>query len=387
MAQSAQATMIDTPAAIMQNFPNWFTAKIHVAQLWITAHWAEMLIGTLIGALIYLALKFIRTRARLYAAKQRNQVDLKTIALRVIGRTSRLFRLMASIMLVAGFTEMPASIHRAISFLFTIVAVWQVAIWARELILGLIERRAGLNDDANETLDNAMALIRLLVSAVIFIIAAIVILDNLGVNVTGLVAGLGIGGIAIGLAAQGIFSDLFAALSIIFDKPFRRGEIIQFDTMTATVEKIGLKSTRLRSLDGQEVIVSNTNLLAKQIDNMTRVEHRRTRLILGLIYQTKPAKLRALPEKLAAIIQRHNARLVRAGFAAFNASSIDFELIFEIDDPEYIDFFNRRQAIAFDLIELFTADGYEFAYPTQTTFTAAPDGEMILPYAQVKGSS
>ena len=112
-----------------------------------------------------------------------------------------------------------------------------------------------------------MVLIRLSVSFALFAIAAIVILDNLGVNVTGLIAGLGVGGIAIGLAAQGIFSDLFAAISIIFDKPFRRGDTVTYDTTTARVEKIGMKSTRLRALTGEEKIIANSKLLEKEITN------------------------------------------------------------------------------------------------------------------------
>jgi len=123
-----------------------------------------------------------------------------------------------------------------------------------EIVLGLIQRRAA--EGHNETLSNAMGIIRLLISVALFAIAAIVILDNMGVNVTGLIAGLGIGGIAIGLAAQGIFSDLFASLSIIFDRPFRVGETIKYDMSTATVERIGLKSTRLRSVNG-ELLVEN----------------------------------------------------------------------------------------------------------------------------------
>src|SRR3546814_6955493 len=119
-----------------------------------------------------------------------------------------------------------------------------------------------------------MGIIRVIVTFVLFAIAAVVVLDNLGVNVTGLVAGLGIGGIAIGLAAQGIFSDLFAALSIIFDKPFLKGETINYDQTTATVERIGLKSTRLRAITGEKKIISNTNLLGKEITSYVDLDHR-----------------------------------------------------------------------------------------------------------------
>ena len=131
-----------------------------------------------------------------------------------------------------------------------------------------------------------MGIIRLLISIALFAVAAIVILDNMGVNVTGLIAGLGIGGIAIGLAAQGIFSDLFASLSIIFDRPFRVGEAIKYDNSVATVERIGLKSTHLRSVNGELLVISNTNLLSKEITNYAHLERRRVQFAIGVIYQT-----------------------------------------------------------------------------------------------------
>src|SRR5204863_2647144 len=132
-------------------------------------------------------------------------------------------------------------------------AALQGAVWARPLILGVISHRIG--EQAGTTLGNATTIIRVLVSIVLFAPAIVVILDNLGINVTALVAGLGIGGIAIGLAAQGIFSDLFAALSIVFDRPFRRGDLVRYGETTGTVERIGLKTTRLRGVTGEQVIM------------------------------------------------------------------------------------------------------------------------------------
>ena len=132
--------------------------------------------------------------------------------------------------------------------MFVISAAFQAAVWARELVLGYVEHRVGA-DEQHSTLGSAVGIIRLLVTVALFAIAIILILDNVGVNVTGLIAGLGIGGIAIGLAAQGIFSDLFAALSIIFDKPFRRGDVIRIEGVQGHVEDIGLKTTRIRVAD------------------------------------------------------------------------------------------------------------------------------------------
>jgi small-conductance mechanosensitive channel len=221
------------------------------------------------------------------------------------------------------------------------------------------------------------------VTGTFFAIAIILILDNLGVNVTGLIAGLGIGGIAIGLAAQGIFSDLFAALSILFDKPFRRGDTISFDQTSGTVERIGLKSTRIRSVNGEEVIVSNANLLNARLQNMTRLERRRVLMTLNLVYRTPPDVLAALPGELKALVEAQpRTRFDRAHLSAFAASSIDLELVFFVQARDYFSFMEVRQAVMLGILSRFAELGVEFAYPTQTTFTAAPDGRLIMPYAE-----
>ena len=182
----------------------------------------------------------------------------------------------------------------------------------------MITRSAG--EDPTETaIGNAIAVIRVLVSVTLFALAIIVILDNLGVNVTALVAGLGIGGIAIGLAAQGIFSDLFAALSILFDKPFRRGDVIQFDQTTGTIERIGLKTTRLRSLNGELVVMANTKLLEREIHNYAGGRSRRSQLPFGVVYQTRPDEL----EKISSLAK--GAVESRKGAPSFAVPSADLE--------------------------------------------------------------
>ena len=272
-------------------------------------------------------------------------------------------------------------IERLLDILFIIAFALQGAIWARELILGVISRRAG--EDPSETaVGNAMSIIRVLVSVALFAIAIIVILDNLGVNVTALIAGFGIGGIAIGLAAQGIFSDLFAALSILFDKPFKRGDTIQYDQTTGTVERIGLKTTRLRSLNGELVVMANTKLLEREIHNFAGGRSRRCSLPFGLIYQTDPdqlEKVRSLAK--AAVESRKGCKFVRCAILRFGPSSIDFELIFDVGTTDQNKVAGDRTAVALAVLRSFAEHGLEFAYPTQTTFTAAPDGTMIMPYA------
>ena len=350
--------------------------------IWLSNHYMELIIAAVFGTAIFFLLGAIKRLAARYVRTNEDLTGYRAIIGKTIARTSKFFMLMVSAELVVNFASAPSSFDRVVHVLFTISAVLQVAIWLREIILGLIVRRTSQDPDQHETLENAMTLIRLLVTFVLFAIAAIMILDNLGVDVTGLIAGLGVGGIAIGLAAQGIFSDLFAALSIIFDKPFRRGETISYDTTVGTIEKIGLKSTRLRAITGEEIIISNTNLLDKEIVNMTRLARRRTRFGIGVIYQTKPEEARRIPGLLKKIVEENDAVFIRSGFVGFGDSSINFELDFDIMSSEYDVVYEGRHRIGLAILQDFNEEGLEFAYPTQTTFTAAPDGEMIMPYPE-----
>jgi len=350
---------------------------------WVRSNLPELLIATTVAVIVFLLLSWLRRRAACIVRDSEDHGDLTTIAARTFARTGIFFRIMVSAELVNGYANAPHPVARTIDVLFTIAAVLQVAIWLREIILGMIERRAGESGGEHETLASAMVLIRLLVSFALFAIAGIVILDNLGVNVTGLIAGLGVGGIAIGLAAQGVFQDLFAAISIIFDRPFKRGDTITYDTSTATVERIGMKSTRLRSVTGEEKIISNSKLLEKEITNNTATAFRRTTYRFSLIYQTPPDVARRIPDMLREIVEAENEEFLRAGFIGFAPSSIDFELVFDVQGDDFDETFAARHNIGLAIIERFRQEGIEFAYPTQTTFTAAPDGSYVMPYAPI----
>jgi len=304
-----------------------------------------------------------------------------------VARKTRLWFLVAlAIKLVEGYLHPPPDVAKTIDFLFTITAALQVAIWARKLIMGMIALRADEHDGDPSSLASAMGIIKLLITITVFTIAGIVILDNLGANVTGLVAGLGIGGIAIGLAAQGIFADLFAALSIIFDKPFRVGDTISYQgkegPITGTVKKIGLKSTRVLALSGELRIIGNTQLLAQEVTNFAGRQLFRFHLVVGLVYHTDPAILAEIPKLMEAEVEKAGHRFVRAAFRGFAASSIDFDFLFEVDFGDPLHAHAAREQIALGLLGTFNERGIEFAYPTQTTFTAAPDGTLVMPYAQ-----
>ncbi len=367
-----------------QNLSEKTTRLANEASIWLAGNIVDILIAAGIASVIALALVGVRRFGYRMIATRPGGIDWRTIFGRVLSRTTLFFIIMCSLELVAEHAETPLTLLRAISILFVVAAALQAAIWARELILGLVQQKVG-EDEAHSTLGSAIGIIRLLVTVSLFAIAIILILDNLGVNVTGLVAGLGIGGIAIGLAAQGIFSDLFAALAIIFDKPFRRGDGIKVDLLNGTVEHIGLKTTRIRSLDGEEVVISNTNLLNKQIHNFSNLARRRFVLRFGVVYQTSPEQLARIAEIVGGVITRHEqALMVRCGMVAFGASSLDFELQFDVDSADYEYAFATRSAICIEILDSFAQHGIRFAYPTQTSFTAAPDGTLVMPYPHVK---
>ncbi|MDO7834217.1 mechanosensitive ion channel [Sphingobium sp. HBC34] len=368
--------------AIQVKAPN-LAEMWHSTIAWFQVHYVQILIAVGAAILIYLGLAALRELGKRHRGERGDALGYTNVLSRAAARTTHYFMVLVAARLVVGYADAPASLHRTVAFLFTIAAVLQAALWAREIILGLIERKTLAEDGGGETLANAMGLIRLLVSFALFAIAAIVVLDNLGVNVTGLVAGLGIGGIAIGLAAQGIFSDLFAALSIIFDKPFRRGEIITYDLTTARVEKIGLKSTRLRAMSGEKKVISNANLLQKEITSLQTLTQRRVTYAIGIIYQTPEEKAEAIPAMLQEIVEAEGLIFVNAGIIAFGASSLDYQLNFDVPDPDHHDYFMMRHRIGLAIWKKFNAEGIEFAYPTQTSFTAAPDGRAIMPYAEV----
>ena len=259
MSNTASARVLPPPEDIQTQLNDLTVASI----AWLNSHWLQILIAVAVGAGVFLALRALRGLANKLCARDPSGTGWPTVVGRAVVRTNNFFMIMAAAKLVAGYAQPPEMVATTINFLWTIAAVFQAAIWARELVLGAVEHRANREGHPSEALGSAMGLIRLMVTIALFAIALIVVLDNLGVNVTGLIAGLGIGGIAIGLASKGIFDDLFAALAIIFDRPFRRGDNIGYDQTSGSVEEIGLKSTRIRSTSGEERIISNTNLLNK----------------------------------------------------------------------------------------------------------------------------
>ncbi|HEX4738964.1 MAG TPA: mechanosensitive ion channel family protein [Allosphingosinicella sp.] len=368
-------------ATLSERMSDFATAFSH----WVTGNIIGIIIAAAVGTGLALAMLAIRSLGCKLIAKLGTDPHWPVIFARVLAKTKVYFIVLLAAELVATHADTPPVVMSVIHALFVIAFAIQAAVWARELVLGYVEHRVGGDTAGHTTLGSAVGIIRLLVTVALFAIALVLVLDNLGVNVTGLVAGLGIGGIAIGLAAQGIFSDLFAALSILFDKPFRRGDSIKFGDVSGNVELIGLKTTRVRSITGEQVIVANGKLLEQQIHNFAYLKHRRVVLALGLICQTPPDVCRKLPAMLKEIVEKHDkAKVVRCGMVGFGASTLDFELQFDVHSTDYEFVYRTKSDVCIDILDAFNEANIQMAYPSQTTFTAAPDGSLIMPYAPVK---
>ncbi len=205
---------------------------------------------------------------------------------------------------------------------------------------------------------------------------ACLVLDNLGVNITTLVAGLGVGGIAIALAVQNILSDVFCSVAILVDKPFQVGDFIIVGDMMGTVEKIGIKTTRVRSLSGEQLVFSNADLVNSRIRNYKRMQERRVVFSFGVIYQTPADKLEHIPAMVKEIIESvDQARFDRTHFKQFGDSSLDFECVYYVLSRDYNLYMDIQQKINLELFTRFEKEGIEFAYPTRTLYISKETSE------------
>ena len=328
--------------------------------VWLRTNSLDVTLAVAAGVAIAFVLLGIRKLGcKLIERAKGTEVHWRMIFARVLAQTRFYFIIALSAELVADFATPPPSVTVLIHSVFIIAAALQGAVWARELVIGYVEHRVG-PESTQTTLGSAIGIIRLLVSATLYTIAIILILDNLGVNVTGLVAGLGIGGIAIGLAAKGIFDDLFSALSIIFDRPFRRGDLVKWDQTSGTVEEIGLKSTRVRATTGEEIVISNTNLLNKQLHNLARLNKRRVIEPFAVAYETTADQLALIPAIAGEVVKAQpKCTLVRCGMTRFLKGFI-FEVQFDVATKVFQEVFEAKHAILVEMRRRLEAEGICF---------------------------
>jgi small-conductance mechanosensitive channel len=251
--------------------------------------------------------------------------------------------------------------------LLAIVLFWQAGLWASTALAEWLEHRRKVTINEDKAAAGSIGIIRFVARAAIWVMVLLLTLDNLGIDITALVAGLGIGGIAVALAMQNVLGDLLASLSIALDQPFVLGDFLVIGDHMGTIEYIGIKTTRLRSLTGEQIVMSNADLLSSRLRNFGRMYERRVTFTVGVTYETPRDTLRKLAPALRAIIEsQDDVRFDRAHFAKYGAYSLDFEVVYYVLSPDFGRYMDVQQAINFRIHEEFEELGAEFAYPTQT---------------------
>lgn len=300
-----------------------------------------------------------------------SMLDDRQQALRIVHdlvkQTRWLFVLIVAVSLGSGVLEMQTKIRTVINTITVIALLIQMGLWASAAFRVSIERYRERQRTENPASVTTINILNFVTRLLLWVIVLLLVLDNLGVNITALVAGLGVGGVAVALAVQTILSDLLSSLSIALDKPFVVGDFLMVGDMLGSVEYVGLKTTRLRSLSGEQLVFSNTDLLGSRIRNFGRMYERRVAFNLGVTYQTEREKLRRIPGIIReAIESQQHTRFDRSHFKEYGAYSLNFESVYYISSPDYNQYMDIQQAINLAIHEAFEREGIEFAYPTQT---------------------
>lgn len=284
------------------------------------------------------------------------------IVLAVIGRTTRLFLIAVAIWLSTRSLVIPARLDRILDVALLGIVWFQVALWGTTIVVRLVHSRRDAEGAEGEA---SLNILRFIAVAAVWSIALLMLLANLGVEIMPLVAGLGIGGIAIALAVQNVLGDLLASLSIALDKPFKVGHFLVLGSEMGTVEHIGIKSTRLRSLSGELIVMSNGDLLKSRVRNYGLLHERRVIFRIGIVYETPRATLAGIPRIIEAVVRAQpKTRFERAHLVNFGAYALEFEVVYVVVDPDHTFSLDVQQAINLALLEEFEKRRIEFAYPT-----------------------
>lgn len=331
---------------------------------WPLVEWAKLLglwiVFTAVGLLVK---RLFFGRFTALAERTSNRID--DVIAGLLGGTRTFFLAVVALYIAVDFSTQDAP---ALDMLLRVVFVGfliQAGLWGNDLIRLSSKWYLEKNHDTSQlTAVAAVGLVgRILLWSIVFLVA----LDNFGIDITALVAGLGIGGIAIALAVQNVLQDLLAYVSILADQPFVYGDFLVLDDLAGTVEHIGIKSTRLRSLSGEQLIFSNNDLLSSRVRNFKRMFERRIVFGVGVTYDTPHEKLKAIPDILRNAVEAcEDVRFDRAHLKAFGDFSINFETVYYVLVPEFATYMDRQQEINLTVHKRFTEDGIAFAFPTQT---------------------
>lgn len=334
--------------------------------------------AALVASVTYVGLRILKGLVVRHFSRlvRRTRTDVDDIASDVLRNTRLFFLLFVSLYAGSRVLVLGESAENAVRIVVVVVTVLQAALWGEVIIGSVISRRTreALAEDAAEaTTLNALGFItRLALWSVLLLMG----LANLGVEIGPALAGLGVGGIAVALALQNILGDLFASLSIVLDKPFVIGDFVVVGDLAGTVERVGLKTTRVRSLSGEQLVFSNADLLGSRIRNFKRMVERRVAFKVGVTYDTPYEQLSAIPGMIREIVEaQEKARFDRSHFQGYADSSLDIETVYYVLDSDYNVYMDVQHTINLEIFRRFEDEGIAFAYPTRTLYLArAPAG-------------
>jgi small-conductance mechanosensitive channel len=287
----------------------------------------------------------------------------------LIGATTRIFMLAVATYLAMRWLEVAPRVERYLDVAILVVVWFQIGLWLSAAVRHAIDTRRG-HELAGAEGAASLNILRFVALVAVWTVALLMLLANLGVEIMPLVAGLGIGGIAVALAVQNVLGDLFASLSIALDKPFRVGDFIITGEEKGTVERIGIKSTHLRSLTGELIVMPNGELLKSRLRNYTNMSERRVVFSIGITYETPRDRLREVPGIIERAIRSHDkTRFDRAHFSSFADFALVFETVYYVLDKEFNTYMDIQQAVNLELVGEFARRGIEFAYPTNRQFS------------------
>jgi small-conductance mechanosensitive channel len=330
--------------------------------------WAIALVVGL-GVALGLRLTLAVLKSRLGKLAQQTENHLDDVVIEALGRTLSLTFLVIGLTAGAEALKLADDVEKILNHVLVVVLMIQVGLWVSHAVVAWLGHYRSRQMEDDRAVATTVGAISFAVQAAIWTMALLLILSNLGVNITAMITGLGIGGIAVALALQNVFSDLFASLSIVFDKPFVIGDFLIIGEHLGSVEHVGLKTTRLRSLSGEQLVFSNSDLLSSRIRNYGRMYERRVVFQVGVTYQTAQGKLEEIPGIIReAIEEQDKTRFDRSNFAKFGDFSLNFETVYFVLEPDYGLYMNIQEKINLKVRERFLAEEIEFAYPTQTLF-------------------
>jgi small-conductance mechanosensitive channel len=329
--------------------------------------WSIAFVIFLIAVVVLRILQFVIIRKlKAYSLTTKTTVDdfvIKTIQSSVMPLLYAL-----AFYFAISYLILPPKVERVLYIALLVTATFFI-IRIITSFIGYLFRSTMAGRDNNLQREKQAKRILLIVQVMLWLGGLIFLVDNLGYDITTVVAGLGIGGIAIALAAQTILGDLFSYLVIFFDKPFEIGDFIIIQDKMGTVEYIGLKTTRLRALSGEQLVCSNTDLTNSRIHNYKRMNERRVVFSFGVVYSTPVEKLKTIPARIRNLVEvAGNTRFDRAHFVSFGDSSLNFEVVYYVLSSDYTMYMDKQQAINLAIVEFFEKNTIEFAFPTQTLY-------------------